>query len=100
MNSTIKTFVNLNREENPDFKEEEIEEEDRNTKLAELEKIKALNDHFTAEKDTNCYEIVELNADLPFRTVLGYIDKLYQVDLILIRNFTTDNMQLQPLLFK
>jgi len=39
MQCTLKSFFNLNREENPDYKEEEMEEEDRNNKNAELEKV-------------------------------------------------------------
>lgn len=45
MKCSIKAFVFLNREENPDFKEEEIEEEDRNNKIAELERVAQLEQH-------------------------------------------------------
>jgi len=39
----LKTFVNLNIEDvNPEYKEEEMEEEERNTKNAELAKVNKL----------------------------------------------------------
>jgi len=43
---------------------------------------------------------VELNSDLPFRQVLGYLDKLYEVDIVVIRNTTTDVLKVRPLLFR
>lgn len=50
----MKAFGNLNREENPDFKEEEIEEEEKANKLSELEKIRAIREKYAANKNTNC----------------------------------------------
>lgn len=76
MAATIRAFVNLNREENPDAKEEDIEADDKDAKIAELEKVKVLKESFKAQKDRNCYEIVEVNSDLPFRHVLSLLDKL------------------------
>lgn len=44
MNCTLKLHVNLMKLENPDFKEEEIEEEEKNIKNNEIEKIMKIKD--------------------------------------------------------
>lgn len=77
-----------------------MEEEERNTKNAELDKLKALREKLQEHGKTNCWELVELNGDLPFRSVLGLLDKLWEVDIVLVRNFTNDVLSMKPLLFK
>lgn len=76
LNATLKSFVNLLREENPEAKEEDIEEEERNTKNQELDKLRSLRDKLDANKSNNLYELCELNADLNHKNVLDIIDKL------------------------
>jgi len=88
------------KEENPEAKEEDIEEEERNTKNQELEKVRLLKDKFENNKNVNLYEICEINADFNYRVVIEIIDKLWQVDLVLVRNMCDEPLNLNPLLYK
>lgn len=44
MAATIKAFVNLSKEENPDAKEEDIDPEEKDTKNTELDKVRILKE--------------------------------------------------------
>lgn len=37
---------------------------------------------------------------MPFRTVLNLINKLYEVDVVIVRNFGEEKLDINPLLFK
>jgi len=53
LDCSLKAFGNLMREENPEFKEEEFEEEDRSQKNQELERLRQLKEQYDRQKDTN-----------------------------------------------
>lgn len=46
------------------------------------------------------WQLVELNGDLPPRQVLAFIDRLWQVDVVLVRDLGEQSVKLTPLWFK
>jgi len=66
--TTMKAFENIQKEENPEWVE--FDEEEKTNKIQQLDKLKQIREKYDVEKDTNCYQLVELNADLPSKTVL------------------------------
>jgi len=51
INTTMKAFEGLQKEENPDWTE--FDEEEKTNKISQLEKLKQTREKYDLEKDTN-----------------------------------------------
>jgi len=51
INTTMKAFESLQKEENPDWTE--FDEEEKTNKISQLEKLKQTREKYDLEKDTN-----------------------------------------------
>lgn len=93
LNCSVKAFENLNEVE------EKLEEEDQAKVNGEIATVTKVFQDYKKLAANNVFEIVEINGDRKHAQVLANLDRIWEVDVMLLRNFSNQILKMEPILF-